>query len=427
MLKARKIGELEDALAALPGLREKLRRFQATNLKQHAEEKTAVQAEARLLESVSGILSETKSLAEELRPSKETVEPVLPVEAEQKLPHRSTLEPLQKIAQEMNDALRQASDILVAAVKKGNEDLYSVRELWEPLRDAANKRFEDIKSKLSEEGHNPDEYVSLDDQVARLEPKQEEKKKLSDELSSLRRKRQGVIDEWEKADARAYSELERAAKKVSRELKGTVKAVIQPSSTIEPLREIFRRHVDGNISQALSKLEDLETLSLSKLAEKIREGVNPLMSEYGFTEASAKKISDGGEALALEVEECRIPPEALIELNVGREGSNNWKRLENLSAGQKATAVLLLLLLDAEAPLIIDQPEDDLDNQFIAGRVVPIMRSGKKRRSSSSQVITLIYRFGRCRSDHAFRQEASQFIFSSHNPNIPVWEMQIRS
>ncbi|MFV0490734.1 MAG: DNA repair protein, partial [Pseudorhodobacter sp.] len=55
--------------------------------------------------------------------------------------------------------------------------------------------------------------------------------------------------------------------------------------------------------------------------------------------------------------------------------------------------VLLLLLLDAEAPLIIDQPEDDLDNQFIAGRVVPIMRTGKKRR---------------------------QFIFSSHNPNIPV-------
>lgn len=391
--KRRKIEELNEALAALPGLREKLKRFQATKIREHAEEKTAVQAEARFLEKASSLLAAVEDHANKLRPSKETADPVLPAEVDQKLPHRPTLEPLQKIAQDMDDALRAASDILVAAHKKAEDDLAAIRKQWEPLRDAANERFEDVKAELSEEGHNPDEYVSLDDQVARLEPKQDEKLKLESELESLRRNRQGIIDEWEKADTRAYTELEKAAKQVSRKLKGTVKAVIQPSSTIEPLREVFRQHVEGNISQALGKLEEAENLSLSKLAGKIRDGENALMSEYGFTATSAKKIADAGEALALEVEECRIPPEALIELNVGRDGRENWKRLDNLSAGQKATAVLLLLLLDADAPLIIDQPEDDLDNQFIAGRVVPIMRTGKKRR---------------------------QFVFSSHNPNIPV-------
>ena len=282
---------------------------------------------------------------------------------------------------------------LTAAHTKATNDLATIQTTWGALKDAANQRFKDVKAKLSEEGHNPDEYVSLDDQVARLETKKVEKQGLEGELASLRTKRQGIIDEWEKADACAYTELEKAAKRVTKKLKGTVKAVIQPSSTIEPLKVILRDHVEGQISQAIGKLEEQDALSLSQLAGTIRKGSEALMSEYGFTESSAKKIAETGEAAALKVEECRIPPEAAIELNIGRDGAENWKKLENLSAGQKATAVLLLLLLDADAPLIIDQPEDDLDNQFIADHVVPIMRSGKKSR---------------------------QFIFSSHNPNIPV-------
>lgn len=391
--KRQKITELDEALSALPGLREKLKRFQATNLKEYAEEKTAVQAEARILEGFAGKIGELKDLADGLLPTTVSSDAILPEAADQKLPNRAILEPLQKVAQDLDDARRAASLMLTTAHEKALDDLASIQTTWEPLKDAANQRFEDVKTKLSEEGHNPDEYVSLDDQVARLEPKQKEKQRLEGELNSLRKNRQGIIDQWEKADVRAYTELERAAKRVTKRLKGTVKAVIQPSSTIEPLKDVLRSHVEGNISQALGKLEDHDTLSLSKLAQTIRKGTDALISEYGFSESSAKKIAEAGEAAALEVEECRIPPEAAIELNVGRDGSENWKQLENLSAGQKATAVLLLLLLDADAPLVIDQPEDDLDNQFIAGHVVPIMRSGKKRR---------------------------QYIFSSHNPNIPV-------
>ena len=70
-----------------------------------------------------------------------------------------------------------------------------------------------------------------------------------------------------------------------------------------------------------------------------------------------------------------------------------WEALDDLSTGQKATAVLLLVLLESDAPLIVDQPEDDLDNRFITEGVVPKMREEKRRR---------------------------QFIFATHNANIPV-------
>ena len=96
----------------------------------------------------------------------------------------------------------------------------------------------------------------------------------------------------------------------------------------------------------------------------------------------------------LELEELEPRVLTRVELNVstGRD-EPRWQTLEELSKGQKATAILLLLLLDSEAPLIVDQPEDDLDNRFIADRIVPAVRQKKATR---------------------------QFVFSTHNANVPV-------
>ena len=143
-------------------------------------------------------------------------------------------------------------------------------------------------------------------------------------------------------------------------------ASIRPSSDLGPLEQVLRDGTEGQISQAITKLKEFEDLLPSKLAATIRKGAQALSEEFGFTDSSSQKIAAGGEGLALLVEETRIPPEAVIELNVGRGGVENWKELDRLSAGQKATAVLMLLLLESDSPLIIDQPEDDLDNQFIA-------------------------------------------------------------
>ena len=96
----------------------------------------------------------------------------------------------------------------------------------------------------------------------------------------------------------------------------------------------------------------------------------------------------------MRIEELELPSTTVIQLNTAAAGNPPvWQALEELSTGQKATAVLLLLLLESDAPLIVDQPEDDLDNRFITDGVVPRMRDEKRRR---------------------------QFIFSTHNANIPV-------
>jgi len=72
----------------------------------------------------------------------------------------------------------------------------------------------------------------------------------------------------------------------------------------------------------------------------------------------------------------------------------NDKPLENHSLGQRATALILFLLAQKETNvLIIDQPEDDLDNQTIYEDVIKAIKSLKGD---------------------------MQFIFATHNANIPV-------
>lgn len=135
-------------------------------------------------------------------------------------------------------------------------------------------------------------------------------------------------------------------------------------------------------------------LSVQQLANVAREGAHALARRYTLAPAQAERIAGAAPDVLMEIEELDLAPTTQIELNVAAEKAPaQWQPLNDLSTGQKATAVLLLLLYESSAPLVIDQPEDDLDNRFISEGVVPRMREEKRRR---------------------------QFIFSTHNANIPV-------
>lgn len=88
----------------------------------------------------------------------------------------------------------------------------------------------------------------------------------------------------------------------------------------------------------------------------------------------------------------RFLPEDLVKTEV-RSADGSFKTIETGSVGEKSTAILSLLLSAGDQPIIIDQPEDDLDNQYVYNVVVDLLR----RRKFSRQV-----------------------IIATHNANIPV-------
>lgn len=87
-------------------------------------------------------------------------------------------------------------------------------------------------------------------------------------------------------------------------------------------------------------------------------------------------------------------PEDLLRVRYSRDPrSGRFDDLEKGSAGQKAAAILAFLLSHGTDPLIIDQPEDDLDNALIYDLVVRQIHENKQQR---------------------------QLIIVTHNPNIVV-------
>lgn len=86
-----------------------------------------------------------------------------------------------------------------------------------------------------------------------------------------------------------------------------------------------------------------------------------------------------------------ILPEDRVTIKLCKNG--NEIDINEGSPGQKCAAVLGFLLSNGKNPLIIDQPEDDLDNSLIYKLIVDSIRKMKHQR---------------------------QIIIVSHNPNIPV-------
>ncbi len=99
----------------------------------------------------------------------------------------------------------------------------------------------------------------------------------------------------------------------------------------------------------------------------------------------------------------RLPPERIDRLLLWwpadalkiqyRKPDGKFADLERGSPGQKSAAILAFLLLHGDEPLILDQPEDDLDNHLIYDLIVSQLRNNKRRR---------------------------QVIVATHNPNIVV-------
>ncbi|PIZ36505.1 MAG: hypothetical protein COY37_08355 [Candidatus Aquicultor secundus] len=54
--------------------------------------------------------------------------------------------------------------------------------------------------------------------------------------------------------------------------------------------------------------------------------------------------------------------------------------IDKLSMGQKGTVLLKIFLAEGDSPLIIDQPEENLDNDFVYKALVDAFREAKKKR-----------------------------------------------
>ena len=388
------IRQIDEMMSTLPVLEETLKRFQEAGLEDRLQERSMLVREERVLESVPERIQIFRDHLESLKQELPIDRAFLSDVALGELPGKNILADAGRILIRLETDLQIITKMFESAIERAIENVADVRLRWNERESDVQDRYQKILRELQKSAVDAEEFIELRKKIERLRPIRERRPLLAQIRSEHSDRRKRLLAEWEDIKATQFRALDRTAKKISMKLRDRVKIEVGTSGDRDRLFELLRDEIGGRLSEAFEKIGQKTDFSLREFSEVCRRGPQQIQSAYSIPPAQAERIASLSTDVLMKIEELELPSTTEISLNTGSFGAPPvWQKLDDLSAGQKATSILLLLLLDSDAPLVIDQPEDDLDNRFITEGVVPRMRDEKRRR---------------------------QFVFSTHNANIPV-------
>jgi chromosome segregation protein len=298
---------------------------------------------------------------------------------------------LQDLQRRLEESVQRGNVIL----EEGRQQLSETMEKWRAARQPLDEVIRQVKQKLGSESLDPDRLIRLTTEQARLSPQLQALDALQKEVEQLHEDRLSLLGQLRDARREVWKLRQRQAEAISDQLRDRVNVEViykgQGEAFVERLVSFFQG--SGVDRRSLQKfITEREGVDGHIIAEQAREGIEALQEVFGLTPARAQQIysyltQDRGRLYELEL----LAPED--DVQVFLKVNDRKLPLERLSDGQKATAMLLLLLVQAERLLLVDQPEDDLDNRFIYEDIVRILREQKGER---------------------------QLLAATHNPNIPV-------
>lgn len=234
-------------------------------------------------------------------------------------------------------------------------------------------RLEKLRNDLTAKRHTREEAQ------AKLTRHRREREQLLRQLSELRNQR--------------FSIRHAVAERINTALAPTIRVGIVESGNPEAYRGLLEEVLRGRgIKQNQVAQKLVNAFWPADLSALVQKGdVKALMDQAELNEDQAERVVETlvDPKVLFRLETVELVDLPRIELKDGEE----YKDSAALSTGQKCTTILPILLLDSNNPLLVDQPEDNLDNRFIFECVVNSIRNVKPRR---------------------------QLIFVTHNPNIPV-------
>jgi hypothetical protein len=233
--------------------------------------------------------------------------------------------------------------------------------------------------------------AELEERLGQLTATQSRLQKRRDQLAALVDQRNEELRELEAYKQTVFDERQAIVTALNAQLGPIVKVDLFKSAGTEEYRSAIVSALRGS------------GLHYNSLAPLIAEAVAP-HELVGWVEnqdnlALARVVGLAPDRAAVVLNALSEKTPELISANVPDEvelmllDGQDYKSTDRLSIGQRCTVVLPLLLGHSGDPLLLDQPEDHLDNAFITE--------------------TLVASLLRRKSD-------IQYIFTSHNANIPV-------
>lgn len=238
------------------------------------------------------------------------------------------------------------------------------------------------------------ELRDLDAQLDRLSSAELELEDLQVQEQRTLAERQLVQETLEDYAERLFDARDRAARSITDKLDHRVQIAVRHLADTNAYRRTISELLQGSGLQynALAEVLSTSTLPLALLRYVEQGDVDGLSQTSGLVADRALRVLA---ALNSGASLTRIAATTLNDsVDFRLQDGAALKSAAELSTGQKCAVTMPIVLTDTSRIVILDQPEDHLDNQFLVERVVT----------------SLIAR----------SEAGAQTIVATHNPNIPV-------
>jgi len=308
--------------------------------------------------------------------------------------HHESIERMQIICEELRKYVINTLTIMLKKFEKSKESYENEIRKWQQYKLKVEAEAEEVKKELARKNLKPEGLEDLTRRKAILEPQIKELAKIEKLLSEKSEERRKIKSRLQEKRHELFSLRQKRVEDINKKLKDRLRIEVK----FEEDREEFTKRLKAILSGSGIHKSAIEAITNSSLAidglllsDYVHEGKDKIIEKLGLTENMADKFKNwfSDEEKLFELETLFPEDKIIIKLKV----DNDFKDIERLSDGQKATALLLLLFAQEDRILILDQPEEDLDNRFIYEDVVKILRDYKSKR---------------------------QFVIATHNANIPV-------
>lgn len=247
-------------------------------------------------------------------------------------------------------------------------------------KEGLKEEFAKIKRELNTDSINPDKFLTLNRQIETSLLKLKEIEKNENKRVRLENILLNELVELENLWHKEYKILDNEVQRINNsenKLYINIEYKGRRDKFLEKIKQIFKGTGIRDISYQEIEQSYNDFIQIYRDDSKLNE----ILSEGQLTDFKRRFSESLDELLVYQVEN---------KINI----MYNSKSLDKHSLGQRASALILFLLAQKDNDiLIIDQPEDDLDNQTIYDEVI---KEIKKMKGDM------------------------QFIFATHNANIPV-------
>jgi len=268
-------------------------------------------------------------------------------------------------------------------LKAGKNELESwiikSRTIQEAARVYEEKLRIEVDHKLAEFGFDAgrlQEFQALNKQASLLQSYEANYKEARNKLESAQKQFSARIEERKNLEYSQREAFDRVLKQIEIDFRGRIRATRIGHGNTESLDDFIKSFGKKGITRWWNDIDKDQKPDPETLLEALGNGTLDKVNMSSAVQETFQETLTKDRKTTLAAIRCSDL--YILEL---RMDDNSYRRLDALSGGQRVSVLLTLLLETTDnCPLVIDQPEDELDNRFLFETVLPALKKLKGRR-----------------------------------------------